>query len=239
VIATKAMGVPAAAASARALVGPDTVVLPIQNGLGSGDVAAEALGEGCVCLGVAEGFGASVVAPGHVHHHGMERIRLGERRGPVTPRIERIAAVWREAGFTVQAYDDVDRLVWEKLVCNACFSGPCTVLGMTIGELMGNEHAWDVASRCAVEAFEVAVASGIALGFADPVEHVTAFGRRIPGARPSMLLDRLAGRPSEIDAINGAVPPRADALGLAAPCNATVTAIVKALEATDPRLALA
>jgi 2-dehydropantoate 2-reductase len=167
----------------------------------------------------------------------MERIRLGERRGPVTPRVECIAAVWREAGFTVQAYDDVDRLVWEKLVCNACFSGPCTVLGMTIGELMGNEHAWDVASRCAVEAFEVAVASDIALGFADPVEHVTAFGRRIPGARPSMLLDRLAGRPSEIDAINGAVPPRAEALGLAAPCNATVTSIVKALEATDPRLA--
>jgi 2-dehydropantoate 2-reductase len=58
----------------------------------------------------------------------------------------------------------------------------------------------------------------------------------MPGARPSMLLDRLAGRPCEIDAINGAIPPRAEALGLTAPCNATVTALVKALEAADPRL---
>ena len=127
--------------------------------------------------------------------------------------------------------DDVDRLVWEKLICNVCFSGTCTVLGLTLGEVMAEPSAWLVATACAVEAYEVARAAGIALRFDDPVQHVTAFGRRIPGARPSMLLDRIAGRPSEIDAINGAIPPRAAALGLTAPCNATVTALVKALEA--------
>jgi 2-dehydropantoate 2-reductase len=235
VIATKAMHVRDAAVAARPLVARDTVVLPIQNGIGSGDSVAEVLGEERVVAGIAGGFGASVVAPGHAHHHGFELVRIGERHGPVTPRIEAVAEVWRAAGFTVQAEDDVDRLIWEKLVCNVCFSGTCTVLGLTLGEVMADPNAWRVATGCAVEAYDVARASGVALGFEDPVEHVTAFGRRILGARPSMLLDRLAGRPSEIDVINGAIPPRAAALGLTAPCNETVTALVKALEAADAR----
>jgi 2-dehydropantoate 2-reductase len=231
VIATKAMHVRAAAEATDALVGAETVVLPIQNGLGSADVVAEVLGDERVLIGVAGGFGASIAAPGHVRHHGFELVRLGERHGPATPRVERIAEAWRAAGFRVQVEDDVDRLVWEKLVCNVCFSGTCTVLGATLGEVMRDPAAWSVASACAVEAHEVAVASGVALTFTDPVAHVTAFGERIPDARPSMLLDRLAGRPSEIDVINGAIPPRAAALGLEAPVNATVTALVRALEA--------
>ena len=70
---------------------PETVVLPIQNGLGSADRIAAVLGEERVAIGVAGGFGASVVGPGHVHHNGWELVRLGERNGPATPRIERIA----------------------------------------------------------------------------------------------------------------------------------------------------
>ena len=125
VIATKATDVRDAAAAARPLLGDDTVVLPIQNGLGSADAVAEILGEDAVVIGVAEGFGASLVGPAHAHHHGMALVRLGERRGPVSPRVERIADLWRAAGFTVETYDDVDRLVWQKLVCNVSFSGTC------------------------------------------------------------------------------------------------------------------
>jgi 2-dehydropantoate 2-reductase len=229
VIASKAMHVGAAAESARALLGHETVVLPIQNGLGSQEVVAEVLGDERVIVGIAGGFGASIVEPGHVHHHGMELVRLGEPQGPVSPRVERIADVWRAAGFTVQSEDDVARMVWEKLICNVCFSGTCTVLERTIGEVLDDPHAWSVACACAREAYEVAVASGVAIGFTDPVAYAAAFGSRIRDARPSMLLDRLAGRPSEIDAINGAVPPRAAALGLAAPVNAVITALVKAV----------
>jgi 2-dehydropantoate 2-reductase len=230
VIATKAMHVRAAAEGAHPLLGKDTVVLSIQNGLGSPEVVADALGSDRVLVGIAGGFGASVVEPGHVHHHGMEVVRVGEPGGPVSPRVERIAEVWRAAGFTVQAEDDVQRLVWEKLICNVCFSGTCTVLERTIGEVLDDPHAWSVASACAREAYEVALASGVAISFDDPVAYAAAFGRRIPGARPSMLLDRLASRPTEIDAINGAIPPRAADLGLQAPVNAVLTALVKACE---------
>ena len=230
VIATKAMQVRAAAQGAGSLLGPETMVLTMQNGLGSPEVAAEVLGEERIVVGIAGGFGASVVEPGHVHHHGMELVRLGEPRGPVSLRVAQIAEMWRAAGFAVQAEDDVERLVWEKLICNVCFSGTCTVLEWTIGEVLDDPPAWSVATACAREAYEVAVASGVALGFDDPLEHTAAFGERIRDARPSMLLDRLTGRPSEIDSINGAVPPRAAVLGLVAPVNTTITALVKAAE---------
>jgi 2-dehydropantoate 2-reductase len=230
VLATKAMHVRAASEAARALLGTETTVLTIQNGLGSADVAADALGDERIVVGVAGGFGASIVAPGHVHHHGMKLVSIGERRGPATKRVERIARAWRDAGFDVESSDDLDRVVWEKLICNVCFSGTCTVLGLRIGEVLDDRHAWSVASTCAVEAYDVARARGVALGFDDPVAHVAAFGERIRGARPSMLLDRLAGRPCEIDVINGAIPPRAAALGLEAPVNATVVALVRAGE---------
>jgi len=228
VIATKAMHVEAAAAAAQPLLGADTVVLPIQNGLGSADRVAAVLGDDRVVIGVAGGFGASLVAPGHVHHNGWELVRLGERRGPATDRVHRIARTWEDAGFRVRVHDDVGPLVWEKLVCNVCFSATCAILELTIGEVLDDADAWNVASRCAREAYDVAGTRKIALSFDDPVAYVRAFGEKIRGARPSMLLDVLAGRPSEVDVINGAIVSAAREVGLPAPANEIVTALVRA-----------
>ena len=230
IVATKAPQVEVAATGARVLLGPETPVLTIQNGLGSAAKVARIMGEERVMVGVVGGFGASIVAPGHAHHNGMELVRLGEANGAVTPRLERIAAVWSEAGFRVKCFDDIDQLVWEKLICNVCFSGTATLTGLTVGEIMADADAWPIASGCASEAYQVARAKGIRLDFDDPVAYVHDFGAKIPGARPSMLLDHLAGRRSEIDAINGAIPPEALALGLEAPYNTLVSALVRAKE---------
>ena len=230
ILATKVMHVEAAAEAAKALLGPETVVLSIQNGLGGPDRAAAVLGRERVMVGVVGGFGASIRAPGHVHHNAMELVRLGEFGGPVTPRLERVAEVWRSAGFRVKCFDDIDQLVWEKLICNCAFSATCGLLERTIGEVMADPDAWRVASGCAAEAFAVARARGIRLGFDDPVAYVRDFGSAIPNARPSLLLDLMAGRKSEIDAINGAIPPAAEAVGLSAPVNATVSGLVRAKE---------
>lgn len=231
IIATKALDVEAAAAAVRPLVGDATVVLPIQNGLGSADRIAAVLGEERVMIGVVGGFGASMVAPGHAHHNGWELVRLGERHGPATDRVRAVAQVWEDAGFRVGVYDDVDQLVWEKLLCNVTFSGTCSVLEWTIGEVLADPQAWSIAAACASEVFAVAQAKGIHLAFDDPIAYARAFGETIPGARPSMLLDLLAGRACEIDVINGAIPPAARSVGLEAPVNATITALVKAKNA--------
>jgi 2-dehydropantoate 2-reductase len=146
--------------------------------------------------------------------------------------VEVVAEAWREAGFTVRTYDDLERLVWEKLVCNVAFSATCALTGMTIGAAIDDPDAWSVVRACATEAYEVARAKGIGLPFDDPVAWVREFGMGIRGARPSMLLDVLAGRPTEVDVINGAIPPLAAQLELAATVNTTVTALVHALERT-------
>ncbi len=228
IVATKALDIEAAGEAIRPLIGPDTTVLSIQNGLGAPDRLAQIVGEEQVAIGVVGGFGASMKGPGHAHHNGMELVRLGERHGPVTNRIRAIAQVWEDAGFRVSTYDDVDQLVWEKLLCNATFSGTCAVLEWTIGEVLDDEQAWSVASGCTREVFAVAKAKGINLSFDDPVAYARAFGETIPGARPSMLLDVLAGRPCEVDVINGAIGPAARTVGLEAPINDAVAALVRA-----------
>ncbi len=230
IIATKAMHVEAGATAALALMGPDTDVISIQNGLGGPDTAARILGTNRLMVGVVGGFGASMRSPGHAHHNGWEQVRLGEFSGAITPRLERVANVWRGAGFKVKCFDDIEQLVWEKLICNVGFSGTCTVTRRTIIEVIDDPDAWQVASTCAREAYDVARARGVRLDFDDPVAYVRAFGMKIPQARPSMLLDLMEKRASEIDAINGAIGPAARAVELSAPCNEAISALVRAEE---------
>jgi 2-dehydropantoate 2-reductase len=82
-----------------------------------------------------------------------------------------------------------------------------------------------------MEVYRVAVAKGIAFPFVDPVRYVTEFSATIPDASPSMRLDHLAGRRSEVDAINGQVVDRSPGYGLDAPYNQTLCAIVRRREA--------
>ena len=230
ILSTKAMHVEKAAKSMQPLLRQDTVVLSIQNGLGGPDTAAKVLGRERVLVGVVGGFGASMKAPGHAHHNGWELVRLGELAGPISPRLEAVAEVWRSGGFRVKCFDDIDQLVWEKLICNVGFSGPCAVTERTMIEVIEDRDAWRVASGCATEAYQVARARGIKLDFDDPIAYVRAFGMKIPKARPSMLLDHMAGRISEIDAINGAIPVAAKVAGLQAPYNEVISALVRAKE---------
>ncbi len=230
VVATKAMHARAAATSSLGLLGADSAVLTIQNGRGSAESVAEVVGVERLLVGVAGGFGASIVGPGHVRHEGMELVRIGEAAGGASERVEQIAAVWRDAGFTVEACDDIERVIWEKLICNATFSGPCAVLDRTIGEVLDDPDAWAVASSCAQEGYEVATALGVRLPFEDPVEHVAAFGSKIPAAYPSLVQDLRAGRRTEIDVINGEIPRAGRALGVRAPVNETVASLIRAVE---------
>ena len=221
VLATKAMHVASAASSIQVLLKKETPVLSIQNGLGGPDTAAAILGKDKVMVGVVGGFGASMRAPGHAHHNGMELVRLGEFGGPITDRLKKVEEVWRGAGFRVKLFDDIDQLVWEKLLCNCAYSGPCAIAECTIAEVMADEDLSRVSAECATEAFAVAIERKIKLGFNDPVAYVREFGSKIPHARPSVLLDLQLKKKSEIDVINGSIPR---------PVNQTLTQLVRAKE---------
>jgi len=232
ILATKAMQVERASLSIKnsSLLKAETPVLSIQNGLGGPDTAAAVLGRDRVLVGVVGGFGASMRGPGHAHHNGMELVRLGELSGPVTPRLQKVEALWRGAGFRVKVFDDIDQLVWEKLLCNCAYSGPCGISERTVGEVMSDPDLSKVSAACAAEAFAIATIKKIKLGFEDPVAYVREFGSKIPNARPSVLLDLMAKRKSEIGVINGSIARVAAELGAAAPVNAAITALVLAKE---------
>ena len=227
VIATKAAAVEEVAAAIAPLLQPASVVMAFQNGLGAGERVARHIPDQHILIGVAEGFGSSTPEPGHVHHEGMRLIRIGEMHGGITDRLERIEDEWRNAGFNVRAFADVNLMIWEKFLCNVTLSAPCAAFDVTVGELMANSEAWKVALGCASEAYRLAVAKGIRFSFDDPLSYVSEFAATIPNASPSMRLDHLARRPSEIDAINGQVVELSKALGLEAPYNETLCAVLR------------
>jgi 2-dehydropantoate 2-reductase len=231
VVATKAQDVDGVAARIAPLLQPGSVVMAFQNGLGSGDRVARHVPEEHVLIGIAEGFGSSIPAPGRVHHEGMRLIRIGEMRGGLTDRVQRIEMVWRDAGFNVRAFADISLMVWEKFLCNVTLSAPCAAFDVTVGELMANPELWAVALGCTMEAYRLGLAQDVQFDFDDPLRYVSEFAATIPNASPSMRLDHLAGRRSEIDVINGQVVELSRQVGLEAPYNQTLSAIVRQREA--------
>ncbi len=232
IIATKADGVGPAAQAISEVMGPDSLILTIQNGLGAGERIAKFIDTKNVLLGVAEGFGASMKGPGHAHHNSMRQIRLGEMSGGMTDRLQKVESVWKEAGFNANAFADIHQLIWEKYICNVFLSAPCAVFDCPIRGILENEDLLNIALGCMREAYAAGKAKGINFSFDDPDDYAMKFAQNMPDASPSMRLDHLARRKSEIDAINGMVPVVSAEMGLAAPYNETMAAVVRKIEST-------
>ncbi len=230
VLAVKAAHVSDAAEAARRLVGPGTRVLTIQNGLGSAEAVAGILGAERLIVGVAQGFGAALVAPGHATHEDMKAIRMGAHGDLPQTAVVEIAALWRTAGFDAEAVRDITAMQWDKLIRNVAYSALCALTGRTVGEVRNDPDLGAIAGAAATEAWSVARALGIAISVEDPVAAIHEFADRMPDAKPSALLDVLAGRRSEVDVINGAVPRQAEKAGLAAPVNETLAGLVRERE---------
>lgn len=230
IIATKASAVGSAAKAIGPLIRGNTTVLTIQNGLGAGARIAEYLPPERTLLGVADGFGASMVEPGFVQHTAMKLIRLGEVAGGMTARLTSMEKTWRQAGFNARAFDDIHQLIWEKLLCNVTLSAPCTVYNCTVGELRANAEHWANAIACTQEAYACGLAENILFSFDDPIDYVTRFAEVVAAASPSMRLDHMARRASEIDFINGAIPPLGRKHNIPTPMNEKFSARVRRLE---------
>ena len=158
----------------------------------------------------------------------MRLIRIGEMHGGMTDRVLRIEQVWDDAGFNVLAFAYVTLMVWQKFLCNVTLSAPCAVFDATVGELMSNPEARTVALGCTFRGLPARPSPRASeFSFDDPLPYVTDFAATIPTASPSMRLDHLARRRSEIEIINGqvvALQPRARAR---APYNETLCAILR------------
>lgn len=187
---------------ARPLLAEHTALLTIQNGLGNEELLAEAFGRDRVLGGVAM-IGVTRGEPGEVHHMALGSIRLGEFKGGLSPRSGQLAAMFTAAGVSCEAIADLKKVRWEKLVWNIPFNGLCALTGQTPGRLLANP-----ATRSLVaEIMDEVIAGGNAQGLSEPIsteyreEMLDSTVRHTGDYRPSMMLDRLEGRPLELEAI--------------------------------------
>ena len=170
--------------------------------------------------------------PGHAHHNAMRQIRIGEMNGGMSERLQTLEAVWKEAGFNANGFADIHQLIWEKYICNVFLSAPCAVFDCTIGELVSNPDWQKIALGCMQEAYQAGKAKGINFSFEDADDYALKFAAVMPDASPSLRLDHVARRKSEIDAINGMVPVVSAEVGLSAPYNETLAAVIRRREET-------
>jgi 2-dehydropantoate 2-reductase len=228
---TKGWATRAAALDVAPAAGPETVVLTLQNGLGNEEVLREVLPGRSLCIGMSV-HTVVTVDVAHYEHTGVRDTHLGPT-GDATPAIaEEVARVFRHDDFPVEVLGerDIRTSQWGKFVLN-CASLPTMALtrlptAMASSQAPLFEHMDEVTR----ETCAIARAAGIELD----VEERVAFQHelfRTAGGRASMLGDVLAHRRTEIDTINGAAIRYAERLGVPAPLNRSLYALVKGLEA--------
>ena len=231
IIATKAMKLEESIKSLKDWINLNSPIITIQNGLGAGDIILRHMPENNIILGVAEGFGASLQRPGHVTHTANKQIRLGSiSKISSEKELQNIVDTWRSGGLKTEIYKNIEQLIWEKLLCNVTLSGPCSIFGCNVNELFNNQEYWNFALNCMQEAYSVGLSMGVPFSFEDPVAYVSGFAKRVGSAKPSMLQDYENKKKTEIDFINGAIPPLAAKSKIPTPFNDHVCRIIREAE---------
>ena len=217
-VAVKTWQVAEAAEGIKPLLGPDTFVVPLLNGVEAADQLAAVLGPDRVLGGICR-IVAWIEAPGHIRHAGVDPwIGFGELGSGTSERVERLRAAFARArGLTVEALPDVRADLWRKLMFIAAMSGVGAVTRAPIGAVRSRPETRRLLERAVEEIHAVAVANGIALP-ASAVAETRAYMDSLPDeATASMQRDVLAGRPSELEGQSGAVVRLAKRVGMETP----------------------
>ena len=229
-VCTKTRATAQAAATARDLLAADGLALTLQNGLGNLEQLVAAVGAQRAAAGVTS-QAATLLAPGRVRHAGSGPTVLGIPPGR-EEAITAVAGLFTRAGLETRISDDVDSLLWSKLIVNVGINALTALLRVPNGVLAQTPECDLLMARAVAEAVAVARALSIGLDGERQLERVREVCLRTADNRASMLQDILRGRPTEIDAINGAVVERGRAAGVDTPVNLLLTQLVQALEAT-------
>lgn len=231
IVLVKSFDTRSAMQGALNLVGPDTVVLSLQNGLGHEDVLAELVGAERVLAGKTY-VGGVLIAPGVVEAGtaGKETL-IGELQAKGSARAERIATVFSAAGLHTQVCEDIMATIWDKLLINVSTGALSGITRLPYGALYQIPQVEACAVAAVEEAMAVARASGIHLSYQHGVDAWRKAAAGLPyGFKASMLQSLEKGTRTEIDYINGAVVERGAALGVPTPVNAALVACIKGIE---------
>ena len=230
VVFTKTLHTSAALLGVKHLIGPEVNVLSLQNGLGNVEKIAEFALPERILIGVTT-WPADMVSPGHVHSHGKGVVRLMAADGDVRPIVSQISETLSSAGLRCTSDTAVWAAIWEKVAFNAALNSICAVSGCTVDQLGLASDASRLADEVVMEVLSVAERLGIGVDPAKCKADVAGAIAHHKGHKPSMLQDVLAGRRSEIEAINGAAVAAAGRFDMKLPITQTLLALVRLVEA--------
>ncbi|MEK6224742.1 MAG: 2-dehydropantoate 2-reductase [Chloroflexota bacterium] len=233
IVTTKTPGTSWAAEIAAKILAPDGVALTIQNGLGNYETLVEHVGHPRAAVGVIY-VGAQLVN-GELRATGAGKVELGRPTATTSRmKLDELGRLLREGGMDVTVVDDAWPAVWRKVVTNAAVNPLTALIRRTNAELLADAPASRVADCLAREVARVATASGVRIGEEEAVKQWRAMAALTGANRSSMLQDVEAGRPTEIDAISGAVAREGERRGVAAPLNQAMTLLVRSITNGNP-----
>ena len=216
------------------LVGPDTTILTLQNGLGNEEVLATAFDGEQIVGGVAF-LCCNRGEPGTVHHLDQGSIRIAEFAGGLSARLEQLAATFSRAGIPCEACADLARIRWEKLVWNIPFNGLCALTGLPTDRLLNCAETRHLIAELMQEVVDAANRQGLARPIAGPdfIERMLQVTAGMGAYQPSMMIDRLNRQPLELEAIYQVPQQRAAAAGTPMTRVAMLYALLAATESNS------
>ena len=205
-VTVKAWQIEEAAAKIKPMIGDETMVVPLENGINAADQLAAILGQQHVLGGLC-GIVSFIAAPGHIRHAGAEPfVMFGELDNRRTARVEQLRDECLRAGVQADIPSDIHHALWSKFVFIAPMSGIGAVTRVPIGVWRSMPETRDLATRAIREIVALALARGVDLGGDAAVERTLArFDGLNAEATSSLQRDIIDGKPSELDAQLGAV----------------------------------
>jgi 2-dehydropantoate 2-reductase len=231
VVLVKSFHTDAAMRGAPALVGPDTSVLSLQNGLGHEDILADIVGRERVLAGKTY-VGGVLRGPGHILSGVKGKATyIGELDGRLTPRVQAIAEAFNAAGLLTTVSDNIMGTMWDKLLVNVATGALTGITRLTYGQLYDEPLLKATALAAVSEAIAAAQAAGVRLSMTDPEQAWTLAADGLsPAFKTSMLQSLEKGSATEIDFINGSVVRWGERLGVPTPVNSTLVSCIKGIE---------
>lgn len=211
-------------------IGPDAVVVTLQNGIGNLETLEGLFGRKRVLGGVTS-EGATLLGPGKIRHAGQGDTIIGpgeESGGPAGM----LFSAFNKAGFKTKVVEGVDDLIWGKLIINVGINALTAILRVKNGRLPELAGARRIMEEAVNEAVAICKAKDIQLPYPDPIGRVMEVCHATAGNIASMLQDVLKNKMTEIEAINGAIVREGQALGIPTPINLTLTSLVQGIQET-------
>ena len=232
VVFTKCYHTEGAATKALPLIGPNTVVVSLQNGWGNAKRIQSIVGDGKVFCGVTYNSG-QLLGLGHTLQGGVGITHIGELSGGSSPRVHALAEALQQAGFEVAESQQVLKEIWSKLALNVCTLPTAGMFAWEARKLIEVPTMKDLMAALLRETVQVAHAQDIPMDYDERWTAITGLLERIsPTLKGSMPTDIENKRRTEIDVINGAIVEAGQRLGIETPYNKTMVWVIKALEAT-------